>query len=170
MGRCTILKMIHINNFDDVASKKALNLAQKAFVKNEVPVGAVCVDQSGKIVGRAYNQVEGKKTQLAHAELELLRKVTKKVGSWRLSEMTMYVTLQPCLMCMGALILSRVKRIVYLAPSPLFGANLDKYEWFGIYKDSLPIIELKENEDSIALLKKFFRKQKIGRASCRERV
>lgn len=150
----------NILNFDILAIQKALKLAHKAFVCDEVPIGAVCVDKTGKIIAGAYNQVEKKKTQLAHAELQLLAKVTKKLERWRLQEMTIYVTLQPCLMCMGALILSRVKRIVYAARSPLFGSDLDKYEWFGIYKDSLPSIELQENQESIELLKKFFKKQR----------
>lgn len=139
---------------------KALIQANKAFTANEVPIGAVIVDKDGKIISRAYNQVEKKESQLAHAELQVLGKVTKKMKRWRLNDLTIYVTLQPCVMCMGALILSRIGRIVYAANSPLFGCNLDRYEWFGIYKDSLPIIEFQEHRESVELLKKFFRKQR----------
>lgn len=138
----------------------ALIQAHKAFDCNEVPIGAVVVDKDGNIIARAYNQVEKKESQLAHAELQVLAKVTKKMKRWRLNDLTIYVTLQPCVMCMGALILSRIGRIVYAANSPLFGCNLDKHEWFGIYKDSLPIIEFQEHVESIELLKNFFIKQR----------
>ncbi len=138
----------------------ALLQAQKAFECDEVPIGAVIVDKDGKIIARAYNQVEKKESQLAHAELLVLAKVTKKMKRWRLNDLTIYVTLQPCVMCMGALILSRIGRIVYAANSPLFGCSLDKYDWFGIYKDSLPVVEFQECIESIKLLKKFFIKQR----------
>jgi tRNA(adenine34) deaminase len=141
---------------DDFYMVNALIQANKAFACNEVPIGAVIVDKDGKIIARAYNQVEKKESQLAHAELQVLAKVTRKMKRWRLNDLTIYVTLQPCVMCMGALILSRIRRIVYAANSPLFGCNLDNHEWFGIYKDSLPIIEFQERVESIELLKNFF--------------
>jgi len=139
---------------------KALIQARKAFDCDEVPIGAIIVNKAGKIIARAYNQVEKKESQLAHAELQVLAKATKKMKQWRLNDLTIYVTLQPCVMCMGALILSRIERIVYAANSPLFGCDLDKHEWFGIYKDSLPMIEFQENVESIELLKNFFIKQR----------
>ena len=147
-------------NFDDFGMVNALVQAGKAFDFDEVPIGAVIVNKDGKIIARAYNQVEKKESQLAHAELQVLAKATKKMKRWRLNDLTIYVTLQPCVMCMGALILSRVGRIVYAANSPLFGCNLDKHDWFGIYKDSLPVIEFQERVESIELLKKFFIKQR----------
>jgi tRNA(Arg) A34 adenosine deaminase TadA len=139
---------------------QSLIQAQKAFDCDEVPIGAIIVDKTGKIIARAYNQVEKKESQLAHAELQVLAKATKKMKRWRLNDLTIYVTLQPCIMCMGALILSRIDRIVYAANSPLFGCDLDKQEWFGIYKDSLPVIEFQEHIESIKLLKNFFIKQR----------
>lgn len=147
-------------DIDLFAMDCALNQARKSFLENEVPIGAVILDKDGKIIARAYNQVEKKKTQLAHAELQVLAKVTKKMKRWRLNDLTIYVTLQPCAMCMGALILSRIGRIVYAANSPLFGCNLDKLDWFGIYKDSLPIVDFQEHVESIKLLKEFFIKQR----------
>jgi len=140
--------------------QQAFKQACKAYSKNEVPVGAVILDENGNLVVCAYNQVENKETQLAHAELQIIYKLTKKLKRWRLSNYTLYVTLQPCMMCMGAIILSRISRVVYAAKSPLFGFDLDKYTWHGIYKDSLPIIECKENQEVISLLKNFFRKQR----------
>ncbi|MDP3788314.1 MAG: nucleoside deaminase [Candidatus Chromulinivorax sp.] len=155
-----IIKKIDKAKNDDFYMTKALNQANKAFDCNEVPIGAVIVDKDGNIIACAYNQVEKKESQLAHAELQVLAKATKKMKRWRFNDLTVYVTLQPCVMCMGALILSRIGRIVYAANSPLFGCNLDNIEWFGIYKDSLPIIEFQERAESIELLKNFFIKQR----------
>lgn len=154
------MKRTEVLEIDDFGMMHALVQAHKAFDHNEVPIGAVIVDKDGKIIARAYNQVEKKTSQLAHAELQVLDKVTKKMKRWRLNDLTIYVTLQPCVMCMGALILSRIGRIVYAANSPLFGYNLDKLDWFGVYKDSLPVIEFQERVESIELLKKFFIKQR----------
>lgn len=148
------------NNFDEFGMQQALKEAHKAFAHDEVPIGAVILNKDGIIIARAYNQVEKKQTQLAHAEMQVLHKVTKKLQRWRLSDCTLYVTLQPCVMCMGALILSRISRIVYAANSPLFGCHIEKHEWFGIYKDSLPSIEFQEQKEAIKLLKKFFIKQR----------
>jgi len=154
------VKRIEVLEIDSFCMTQALVQAHKAFDQNEVPIGAVIVDKDGKIIARAYNQVEKKSSQLAHAELQALAKVTKKMKRWRLNDLTIYVTLQPCVMCMGALILSRIGRIVFAANSPLFGCNLDKLDWFGVYKDSLPVIEFQERIESIELLKKFFIKQR----------
>ena len=145
---------------DDFGMTQALIQARKAFNSNEVPIGAVIIDNNGNIIARAYNQVEKKRSQLAHAELQVLARATKKMKQWRLSELTIYVTLQPCMMCMGALILSRVGRVVYGAHSPLFGFKLDKLDLFGVYKDSLPVITFQENNESIELLKTFFMKKR----------
>ena len=153
-------------NLDDFGMEQALKQAHKAYAKNEVPIGAVILNKDGKIIARAYNQVEKKETQLAHAELQVLHKATKKMKRWRLNDFTLYVTLQPCMMCMGAAILSRISRIVYAANSPLFGCDLDKQEWCGIYKDSLPMIEFQERQEAIKLLKKFFIKQRNIKNDC----
>lgn len=153
-------KKIIKGSIDQVSMAYALAQARKAFDANEVPIGAVIVDKTGKIIARAYNKVEKDQSQLAHAELKVLAQVSKKMNNWRLNSLTIYVTLQPCMMCMGALLLSRIGRIVYAANSPLFGYNLDNASWFGIYKDSLPVIEFQEHAESIELLKKFFIKQR----------
>ena len=145
---------------DSFYMEKALLQAKKAYSADEVPVGAVIVNKDGKIVSSAYNQVEKKESQLAHAEIQVIRKVTKKVNGWRLQDLTLYVTLEPCMMCMGALILSRVGRIVYGSKSPLFGYDLDKNNWFGIYKDSLPVIDYQGNVEAVDIIKKFFAKQR----------
>ena len=100
---------------------EALAEARKAFEKDEVPVGAVVV-KDGEIIGRGHNLRESTADPTAHAEIVALREAAKKVGSWRLSGATVYVTLEPCPMCAGALILARVDRVVFGACDPKFGA------------------------------------------------
>jgi tRNA(adenine34) deaminase len=92
------------------------------MARGEVPVGAVVVDEHGVIIGRGYNLMESKGTQQAHAELRALAAAAKKRGGWRLDGCTLYVTLEPCAMCLGCALLSRVSTIVYGASSPQFGA------------------------------------------------
>lgn len=99
----------------------ALKEAQKAFLKNEVPIGAVAVSQ-GKIVARAHNLRESRNDPLGHAELLLLSKLSRKLKTWRLTDLTIYVTLEPCLMCMGALLQARIKRLVFGTLDPKAGA------------------------------------------------
>ena len=90
--------------------KEALKEAQKAYAKEEVPVGAIIV-KDGKIIARAYNQKESKKDATYHAEIAAIQKASKKIGAWRLADCEMYVTLEPCSMCAGALIQARLKKI-----------------------------------------------------------
>jgi len=101
--------------------RQALKLARKAALNHEVPVGAVVV-YGEKIVGRGWNQVETKKDSSRHAELIALRQAAKKLGRWRLTGCTLYVTLEPCAMCAGAMVLARIDRLVYAASDPKAGA------------------------------------------------
>lgn len=91
----------------------ALKEARKAYANDEVPVGAVIV-QNNKIIGKAYNKKEQNKCALLHAELIAIEKACKKVSNWRLVDSTIYVTLEPCPMCASAIKQSRIKKIVYL--------------------------------------------------------
>ena len=90
--------------------KEALKEAKKAYNKLEVPVGAIIV-KDGKIIARAYNQKENKKDTTNHAEILAIKKASKKLESWRLLDCDMYVTLEPCSMCAGALIQSRIRKV-----------------------------------------------------------
>ena len=90
--------------------KEALKEAKKAYLKEEVPVGAVIV-KNGKIIAKAYNQKEGKQDTTHHAEILAIQKASKKLKTWRLSDCEMYVTLEPCSMCAGALIQARLKKV-----------------------------------------------------------
>lgn len=91
---------------------KAVAEARKAEAIAEVPIGCVIV-HGGKIIARAHNLRETRQDPAAHAELLAIRKAARKLGSWRLLDTTLYVTLEPCLMCMGAIILARIPRVVF---------------------------------------------------------
>ena len=96
--------------------KEALKQAQKALALGEVPIGAV-ITMDGKIIGRGYNRRNTDHTTLAHAEITAIRKANRRIGDWRLEGCTLYVTLEPCQMCAGALVQSRIDRVVIGAPS-----------------------------------------------------
>ena len=101
--------------------KEALKEAKKAFDKEEVPVGAIIV-KDGKIIARAHNEKETKNDSTSHAEINAIKKACKKLGSWRLLDCEMYVTLEPCPMCAGALINSRIKKLYIGTPDEKTGA------------------------------------------------
>lgn len=105
---------------DQFWMQAALELAQKAFQEQEVPVGAVLV-QEGQIIGRGYNQSIQCQDPTAHAEIQALRDASKKLNNYRLPDTTLYVTLEPCLMCAGALVHARIKRLVFAASDPKTG-------------------------------------------------
>ena len=91
---------------------EALKEAKKAYKKGEVPIGAVII-KNNKIISRAYNQKEKNKIATHHAEILAINKACKKINNWRLIDCTLYVTVEPCLMCCGAIIQSRIKKVVY---------------------------------------------------------
>ena len=101
--------------------KAALAQAKKARDIDEVPIGAVIVFND-KIIARAHNQKEKSKKAFAHAEILAIEKANKKIGDWRLSECELYVTIEPCLMCVGAIMQARIRKVVYGATDPKFGA------------------------------------------------
>lgn len=154
------------NRYDLFYMEKALSQAALAFLQDEVPVGAVVVCPSGKIVARAFNQVEKKHTQLAHAEMLALQKVSKKIKNWRLQGYWLYVTLEPCALCMHFILMSRVSGVVFGAESPRFGYGLverriDKGHGLRVYKkDTVIIIGDICADESSTMLKKFFKKHR----------
>jgi len=101
--------------------QRALSEARKAEDKDEVPIGCVIVRQ-GRIIGRGHNLRESSQDPSAHAEMLAIRKAARKLGSWRLLDTTLYVTLEPCTMCMGAIILSRIPQVVFGCYDPKGGA------------------------------------------------
>ncbi|MBT2739066.1 tRNA adenosine(34) deaminase TadA [Bacillus sp. ISL-7] len=105
---------------DEDFMREAIKEANKAEELNEVPIGAVIVIE-GKVVARAHNLRENEQNAIAHAELLAIDQACKELRSWRLEDATLYVTLEPCPMCAGAIMLSRVKRVVYGAVDPKGG-------------------------------------------------
>lgn len=106
---------------------KAIAEARKAEVKDEVPIGCVIV-RDGTIIARGHNLRESKQDPAAHAELLAIRKAARKLGSWRLLNTTLYVTLEPCLMCMGAILLARIPTVVFGCYDPKAGAAGSLYD------------------------------------------
>jgi tRNA(adenine34) deaminase len=143
---------------DQFFMKQALTQAHKAFRLDEVPVGAVVVSPEGKIVGRGHNQVEMRHTQAAHAEVRALAQAGRRLGNWRLEEHWLYVTLEPCAMCMNLAILSRLKGIVFGADSPLFGYRLDKHDPVQLYNyDAICMVKGVMSHEAAQVLKQFFK-------------
>ena len=143
---------------DQLFMKQALREAQKAVDIGEVPVGAVIVCQ-GKIISRGYNKVEVKQDATMHAELIAIRKAAAKLGTWRLEQCQLYVTLEPCAMCAGAITWSRIETVLYGADDPKAGAYRSAVKVLGNKKlNHRP--EVKRGllaDKSSALLKAFFK-------------
>ncbi|MBQ8171299.1 MAG: tRNA adenosine(34) deaminase TadA [Oscillospiraceae bacterium] len=98
---------------DEEYMLKALELAEKAYALGEIPVGAIVVSPDGEVIGEGYNLREQLNSPIAHAEIIAIEQAAKRLGSWRLTDCTLYVTLEPCPMCAGAVMNSRLKRVVY---------------------------------------------------------
>ncbi|HEX2978183.1 MAG TPA: nucleoside deaminase [Candidatus Babeliales bacterium] len=146
---------------DEFYMQQAIAQAEKAFAADEVPIGAVIVNNAGEIIGRGYNQVEKQQCQTAHAEATAIKKACKKIDDWRLDECTMYVTLEPCIMCIGLIQLSRIFTLVFAARSPLFGYHLDNYMESQLYKKGIITVREGVLEDQAAeLLKRFFKQKR----------
>lgn len=105
---------------DEKYMKEAIRQAEKAWKIEEVPIGCVIVYE-GKIIGRGYNRRTTDRNPLAHAEMAAIKKASKKMGDWRLEDCTLYVTLEPCQMCSGAIVQARVKRVVIGCMNPKAG-------------------------------------------------
>lgn len=151
----------------EIFMKEALKEAKKAYDKLEIPVGAVIV-KDGKIVARAHNQKETKCDTTNHAEILAIQKASKKLKSWRLLDCEMYVTLEPCSMCAGAIINSRIKKVYIGAMDEKTGAVGSVFNLFDDYKfNHKPEFEtgiLKDECEEI--LKSFFKElrkiKKVG--------
>ena len=138
--------------------KQALKEAQKAYKKAETPVGAVIV-RDGKIISRGHNDKELKNDPTCHAEINAIRKAAKKLDSWRLNDCDLYVTLEPCTMCAGAIIQARIRNLYIGTMDPKAGAVGSVIDVLGIQQFNHRVyvengILTKESSD---ILKKFFR-------------
>ena len=135
----------------------AIALAKEAAAEGEVPVGCVIVCD-GKIVGSGRNRREKDKTALAHAEIEAIAQACKTLGGWRLWQCTLYVTLEPCPMCAGAIINARIPRVVYGASDEKCGATGSVCDLFSMRFNHQPQVEKGVREaECAALLQAFFK-------------
>jgi tRNA(adenine34) deaminase len=114
-------------NDDEKFMREAIEEAKLSLAADEVPIGAVAVE-GGDVIGRAHNVREATQDPLGHAEMLLIRDVSSRLGSWRLSGVTVYVTCEPCLMCAGAMLQARVKRVVFGCLDPKAGAMGSLYD------------------------------------------
>ena len=112
--------MAVIKSVEEKYMKEALKQAKKAYALGEVPIGCVIVHE-GKIIGRGYNRRNTDKNTLAHAEITAINKASKVIGDWRLEECTLYVTLEPCQMCAGAIVQARIPEVVMGCMNPKAG-------------------------------------------------
>ncbi len=137
----------------------ALSEAEKARDKGEVPIGAVIVTD-GRVIARGHNLRESKNDPTAHAEMIAIRKAAKKLNSWRLTNSTLYVTVEPCVMCIGAIVLARIPRLVFGCLDPKGGAVGSLYN-ISNDKRLNHRVEVRSGvmaEEAQALLKDFFKK------------
>jgi len=141
---------------------EALKEARIAFEKDEVPVGAVIIHK-GRIIGRAHNQIKLLKDPTAHAEMIAITQAASYLGNERLLNTTIYVTIEPCSMCAGALVLARVKRLVYGADDPKTGAAGSVLNIANNKKLNHRVRLAKGvlSEDCAGLLKEFFKKKRV---------
>ena len=143
---------------DEKYMKQALRLAEKAMDSGDVPIGCIIV-YDGKVIARGYNRRNKEKQSLAHAELIAIRKASKVIGDWRLEECKMYVTLEPCQMCAGAIVQARIPEVVIGCMNPKAGCAgsiinlLDMQEFNHQVKVTRGVLE----EECSVLLKNFFK-------------
>ena len=147
-----------MKNLDEKYMREAIKQAKKAYALGEVPIGCVIVYED-KIIGRGYNRRTIDKNTLAHAEMMAIKKASKKMDDWRLEDCTMYVTLEPCQMCSGAIVQSRMKKVVIGCMNPKAGCagsilNLLQMEEFN-HQVELEIGVL--GEECSAMMKQFFK-------------
>ena len=146
---------------DEYYMRQALKEALKADKIDEVPIGCVIV-LNGKIIARGYNKREKLENSLAHAEIVAINKACKKINSWRLEDATMYITLEPCVMCSGAIIQSRIKKVIYGAYDYRFGAHKSIINLFDVkFNHQVDIKGGLLEEECSNLIKDFFKRLRV---------
>ncbi|HEX3671716.1 MAG TPA: tRNA adenosine(34) deaminase TadA [Candidatus Cybelea sp.] len=150
---------------DELRLRRALELAEEAARAGDVPIGALLV--SGDLVLEAKNEKEARRDATAHAEMLLLREAARRLGAWRLSEATLYVTKEPCVMCAGAMIAARIKRLVYGARDPKGGADGGAFEILRspLTNHRLDVTSGVLENEAAAQLQEFFRQRRQPTAS-----
>lgn len=139
--------------------RRALSLASYAESNGEVPVGAVIVGGTGELLAEGWNQPVSTSDPTAHAEIVALRKASARVGNYRLEDATLYVTLEPCIMCTGALLNARIRRLVFGGRDLRFGAVRSKFRLadHDLLNHRVEVVEGVLGSDCVALLEQFFR-------------
>lgn len=139
--------------------RAAIRQAKKAEALEEVPIGCVIV-QDGKIIARGYNRRNTEGNVLAHAELAAIKKACKKTGDWRLEDCTMYITLEPCQMCAGAIVQSRLKKVVIASMNPKAGCagSVLNLLQMAEFNHQVEIVRGVLQEECSGLLQEFFRR------------
>jgi tRNA(adenine34) deaminase len=141
--------------------EEALAEARLAFDRDEVPVGALVVHPSGRIIGRGSNNVEHSHSVIEHAELCAISDAGKHLSQWRLDECALFVTLEPCLMCAGAIVASRLSTLIFGTHEPLTGAFGSRLSLLDLLPSlSLRVIEGVGGKESAMLLKEFFSRRR----------
>ena len=153
---------------DEKYMKQAIKQAKKAYAIDEVPIGCIIVrDEDGKVIARGYNRRNTDKNTLSHAELNAIRKASKKLGDWRLEECTLYVTLEPCQMCSGAIVQARIPRVVVGCMNPKAGCagsilNLLQVEAFNHQAElTTGVLEEECSQMMKSFFKELHKKQKM---------
>lgn len=145
---------------DEKYMREAMKQAKKAYETGEVPIGCIIVEtETGKVIGRGYNRRNTDKTTLAHAEITAIKKASKAVGDWRLEGCTIYITLEPCPMCAGAIVQARLDRCVYAAPSDkagCAGSVVNLLDMTG-FNHQVEITRGVLEDESQALIRRFFK-------------
>jgi len=154
------------DNSDITYMQAALAEAERARAKGEVPIGAVIV-HGGKIVGRGHNLRETSNDPTTHAEMVAIREAAATIGHWRLLDTTLYVTLEPCVMCMGAIILARIPRLVYACRDPRAGAVGSIYDFSEDqrFNHKVEVTSGVLGEACSDMLSAFFRELRAGKKS-----
>ena len=145
----------------DKYMKIALEEAMKSYKNNDVPVGAVIV-KNEKVIARAHNQKEKEKNATRHAEIIVIEKACRKLKTWHLNDCTLYVTLEPCMMCCGAIIQSRIKKVIYATTNDKFG-YIESVGKLLQNKKNNHYVKLEKGigeQQSISLLKQFFKEKR----------
>lgn len=149
---------------DEKYMKKAISQAMLAGQKGDVPIGCIIVYED-EVIARGYNKRNARKTTLAHAELEAIAKASKKLGDWRLEECTMYITLEPCQMCAGAIVQARIPKVVIGAMNPKAGCAgsviniLDMKQ----FNHQVEVVKGVLEEQCSNMLSDFFKELRAGR-------
>ena len=153
----------YLNRDDEFFMKIAYNNALKAWREGEVPIGAV-IEYGGEVIAQAYNRVEGTKDPTAHAEILAITQASAKLGDWRLNGATLYVTKEPCPMCSGACVMSRLSRVVYAIPDAKMGflGGVMKFHDVPTLNHSIEVSSGVLYEECLALLKTFFALKRKG--------